>query len=92
MKIDPAALAVAVAGVLAAMTALITALTAFWRVLKENTKTTNETHAMVNSKSDDDSVFRQNLIGALNDHDIAVPENPADAAAVRRVREADGIG
>ncbi len=82
---DDPALWVAIGGVIATLTTLVTALTLMWKAIKENTATTNETHAMVNSKHDEDVTFRADLIGTLTANNIDVPLDPGIATA--RARE-----
>jgi hypothetical protein len=56
--------------------------------LAANTATTEHTAHLVNNKSDEDALWRQELMDTLKTHGIALPANPATAAAKHRIQQA----
>lgn len=75
----------------AVATAIVTVLGGFAVVLRElrsNTRTTNHTARMINSKADEESLWRQTMIDALTQHGITVPIDPGIAAAAIRMHAA----
>jgi hypothetical protein len=55
--------------------------------LAANTKTTEHTAHLVNNKSDEDALWREALMTTLKSHGIALPVNPATAAAKHRIEK-----
>jgi hypothetical protein len=82
----------AITALLGAITALLGAITALGAValkaLNANTKTTNETHQLVNNLHDEDTVWRETMEATLRAHNIAMPPNPGTAAAAARIETA----
>jgi hypothetical protein len=78
---------VVIAAYAAAVVAILGALTKVIVELKKNTKTTEATREMVNSAHDANIVRMDQLERGMTDSGIAIPADPAVAAAQRRVEK-----
>lgn len=83
---DPALIG-AFAAVFTALAGVITAVTILISKLKENTLATKETRAMVNSINDTHVVRLAQLTNALTSSGVKVPVDPAIAAASQRLEQ-----